>query len=98
MAAGLDGKRALVTGAAAGIGRATAERLKREGARVAAVDVTTVDWQLALTADVSDEPQVEASFHAATEALGGLDIVVANAAVQFAEQDRRADELELDVW
>jgi NAD(P)-dependent dehydrogenase (short-subunit alcohol dehydrogenase family) len=87
-----------VTGAAGGIGRATAERLEREGARVAAVDVTTPDWPLAITADVGDEPQVEATFIAAVDALGGLDVVVANAAVQFPDSDERADRLDLDVW
>lgn len=98
MGDGLRGKRALVTGAAGGIGRATAERLEREGARVAAVDVTTPDWPLAITADVGDEPQVEATFIAAVDALGGLDVVVANAAVQFPDRDARADRLDLDVW
>ena len=98
MGDGLRGKRALVTGAAGGIGRATAERLEREGARVAAVDVTTPDGPLAITADVGDEPQVEATFIAAVDALGGLDVVVANAAVQFPDHDARADRLDLDVW
>jgi NAD(P)-dependent dehydrogenase (short-subunit alcohol dehydrogenase family) len=98
MAAGLEGKRALVTGAASGIGLATAERLEREGARVAAVDLAMLDWPLAIAADVADEAQVEATFIAAMDALGGLDVVVANAAVQFSDRDARADRLDLDVW
>jgi NAD(P)-dependent dehydrogenase (short-subunit alcohol dehydrogenase family) len=64
----LQGKRALVTGAASGIGRATAARFTAEGARVACIDVDrdeldrlvrTLPAALALTADVTDEEQIE---------------------------------------
>ena len=58
------GKAALVTGAAGGIGRATAERLERGGA-----DVIRVDRE---QADVSDAKQVAKLF----EGLGGLDVLV----------------------
>jgi NAD(P)-dependent dehydrogenase (short-subunit alcohol dehydrogenase family) len=100
------GRRALVTGAARGIGRATAQRLSAEGARIAIVDIDGAheaarelpDGTLGLAADVADEGALEAAFATAVDSFGGVDVVVANAAVQFAERDDRADRLELEVW
>src|SRR5919201_5344563 len=86
----LQGRRALVTGAARGIGAATVERFRDEGAQVVGVDVDE--------ADVSDETAVEAAFRDAAAELGGLDVVVANAAVQLVGEDDRADRLDLAVW
>jgi NAD(P)-dependent dehydrogenase (short-subunit alcohol dehydrogenase family) len=95
----LQGTRALVTGAAGGIGRATAERFLAEGARVAAVDLgESPVATLALIADVSDESAVEVAIGRAVSAFGGLDVVVVNAAEQLVGEDGRADALELDVW
>jgi NAD(P)-dependent dehydrogenase (short-subunit alcohol dehydrogenase family) len=101
-------KRVLVTGAARGIGLATARRLLAEGARVALVDVDDAqlaaaaaglgERALALTADVADEAAIADATGAAVKAFGGLDGVVANAAVQFSDADARADRLDAEVW
>ena len=70
---------ALVTGAASGIGAATVRRLRDEGARVAALDVTEVpaagDDVLALRCDVRDETAVAAAVAAAAAWGGRLDLV-----------------------
>jgi 3-oxoacyl-[acyl-carrier protein] reductase len=90
--------RALVTGAAKGIGRATAERLIADGARVASVDLESGAPGLSIVADVSDEAAVEEAFARARAELGGLDAVVANAAIQLVGSDDRADRLDAEVW
>jgi len=99
-AARLQGRRALVTGGAAGIGRATVERLLAEGARVASVDLEehTAGEALTLRADVADEQALERAFELAADKLGGLDTIVVNAAMQLQGEDDRADRLERAVW
>jgi NAD(P)-dependent dehydrogenase (short-subunit alcohol dehydrogenase family) len=80
---------ALVTGAGAGIGRATASMLVQRGYRVVAADVSAsalawLDGQpdlLASVADVSDEESNRAMVAAALEAFGRLDSVVLNAGI-----------------
>ena len=87
---GLAGRRVLITGAARGIGAALAERLHERGARVAIVGLE--EERLAEVAarcggafsarcDVTDREQVERAVEDAVAALGGLDVVVANAGV-----------------
>jgi glucose 1-dehydrogenase len=89
----LEGRRALVTGGATGIGRATVERLASEGASVAVnyVDapgpaeelVGTLERGTAIEADVSSEEQVVAMFRRAAEELGGpVDLLVNNAGIE----------------
>jgi NAD(P)-dependent dehydrogenase (short-subunit alcohol dehydrogenase family)/alkylhydroperoxidase family enzyme len=86
----LSGRRVLITGAARGIGAATARRLHERGARVV---VAGIEPELlaqvasdcgggpALTCDVRDREEVESAVLAAVEHLGGLDVVIANAGV-----------------
>jgi NAD(P)-dependent dehydrogenase (short-subunit alcohol dehydrogenase family) len=96
---GLQGTRALVTGGASGIGRAVADRLTAEGARVATLDVQPgAPGELALQADVADEAAVRAAVDEVVSSFGGLDLVVPNAAVQLTGADDRADRLERETW
>ncbi len=94
MSGRLAGKSVLVTGAARGIGRATAELFAAEGARLTLNDIEeerlkALAYELAdagaeviaVVADVSDEAQVERLVDAATAAFGGLDVAIANAGV-----------------
>lgn len=106
----LRGVGVLVTGAAHGIGRAAAQRFASEGAAVAAVDVdgeklaeTAAEIAAAggciaaIDADLRREEDVEAAFRRAADAIGRLSVVVANAAIEPAD-DASADRLELEVW
>ncbi|MDE2789330.1 MAG: SDR family NAD(P)-dependent oxidoreductase [Paracoccaceae bacterium] len=78
-----EGKAALVTGAAGGIGRAIVARLRAEGARVAVADkdVCTFAAEKHLQGDLLDASYADGLALAAFDALGGLDIVTNNAGV-----------------
>jgi len=91
----LRGKRALVTGGASGIGRATCERLASEGVRVMVVDVDeegavavagSIDG-VARAADAGDPDAVDATFARCVEVLGGLDIAFLNAGIAIGVAD-----------
>lgn len=78
------GVRAVVTGGASGIGRATALLLAARGAQVAVLDLDPAAVEaplLGLRADVSDDASVRAAVAAAAEALGGIDVLVNNAGI-----------------
>jgi 2-deoxy-D-gluconate 3-dehydrogenase len=84
----VEGKRALVTGGSAGMGRAMAEALVEGGARVAIVgrsgrvfDVAEEIGAIPLQADLADRAQALALVDRAVEALGGLEVLVNNAGV-----------------
>jgi NAD(P)-dependent dehydrogenase (short-subunit alcohol dehydrogenase family) len=79
----LAGKVALVTGAGSGIGRATAEAFAAAGADVVGMDVS---GEADVVGDVRRRADVEAAIGLARERFGGLDVVVANAAVSIYEE------------
>ena len=105
----LEGKVAIVTGAALGIGRATATALAREGARVAVTDVRDDEGRDTVRSiegvvgaarywalDVSDEGQVRRVFGEVREHFGRLDVLVNNAGIAGAS--RPTDELTEEEW
>jgi 3-oxoacyl-[acyl-carrier protein] reductase len=94
MAGRLSGKKALITGAARGIGESIALAFAREGADVAILDLRMENAEktaakvaalgvkgFAVQADVSDEEQVNAAVAKAAELLGQIDILVNNAGI-----------------
>jgi 3-hydroxybutyrate dehydrogenase len=78
----LEGRAALVTGAASGIGLAIAQRLARDGAQVLGVDLRADGPVEMFEADLCDEQANAAAVAAARERFGRLDIVVAGAGIQ----------------
>src|SRR5579875_494826 len=107
----LVGKRAIITGAGSGMGRAAALRFAREGAKVGLIDINGIAIEevlakivasggeaLPLVADVSSEEQVRQAVDQTVERWGGLDIVVANAGIELVGEDARAHELAKEVW
>ena len=94
MARELEGKVAVVTGAASGIGRATAMAMAREGAAVVVADIDIPGGEETTRlihegggkgafepADVTDEAQVKAMVNAAVRRFGGLDCAFNNAGI-----------------
>jgi NAD(P)-dependent dehydrogenase (short-subunit alcohol dehydrogenase family) len=105
----LRGRRAIVTGAASGIGRAAALRFAREGARVLASDIDiaageTLEHEASaqglpvafVGCDVTDEASVEALVLDAEQRFGGLDTVFANAGIE--QPSALTEALEEAIW
>ena len=100
------GKTAVVTGAASGMGKATALKLASEGATVIAGDIDSEGGaELAATSngkiffqktDVCDVPQIKALMDFAAEKTGGIDIVFNNAGAVGARE--KIDEIDAEGW
>ena len=90
---GLEDKRVLITGAASGIGAATARRFVEEGARVIVMDRDEAGLQMIATelsgltgtlqADVSDPDSVAAAFRELDGLCAGLDVLINNAGISI---------------
>jgi NAD(P)-dependent dehydrogenase (short-subunit alcohol dehydrogenase family) len=101
----LDGKVAVVTGAAQGIGGAIADGLAREGARIVVADLRGAEQAAAqypdgvgLTIDVSSEQDVVRMVEETVERCGSLDVLVNNAGLYATLEMRPFTEIPLEEW
>ena len=98
MAGRLEGKVCVNTGAASGIGAASAEAFAAEGARVVGVDLAPgAPGELAIEADVTDEEQVRAAYERVADELGRIDVLFNNAGIN-PDDDASIIEDTLDSW
>ena len=101
----LEGKVAVVTGGASGIGRETARRFAEEGARVCVVDITDEPGEqiaseidgLYVHADVTSAEDVQRVYREAADHFGGLDVLFNNAGISPPDDDSIL-ETDLDAW
>ncbi len=101
----LDGKVAVVTGAAQGIGRALAEGLAAEGARIVVADLKSAEDAvqafpdgIGLTVDVSKEDDVQRMVGETVERCGSIDILVNNAGLYASLAMRPFEQIPLEEW
>lgn len=102
----LAGKRAVITGAGSGMGRATAQRFIAEGAQVLVADINyahavqtcseLTDRAVPLAVDVRDRASVARMVDAALDAFGGLDVLFSNAGV--AEAVKPLSDISISEW
>jgi NAD(P)-dependent dehydrogenase (short-subunit alcohol dehydrogenase family) len=98
MAARLDGKVCVITGAASGIGAEAARLFAAEGARVVGVDIDPgSEGELALQVDVTDEEQVRDLYARASQELGRIDVLFNNAGINPTD-DASVLETSLESW
>ena len=94
----LEGKVCVITGAASGIGRETAERFMAEGARVVGVDLAADSaGELALTCDVTDEEAVAGLYDRVESEFGRIDVLFNNAGIS-PDDDGSVTDTSLDAW
>jgi len=94
----LEGKVCVITGAAGGIGAATASVFEREGARVVGVDLLEHSvGELALQADVTSEESVAAAYLQIRDEFGRIDVLFNNAGISPPE-DASVLDTELEVY
>jgi NAD(P)-dependent dehydrogenase (short-subunit alcohol dehydrogenase family) len=105
MSGSLEGKVAVVTGAAQGIGNAIAKGLAAEGARIVVVDLNRAEEAaqefeggIGLTVDVADETQVERMAQEVVERCGSIDVLVNNAGLYASLQMRPFTEIPVVEW
>jgi NAD(P)-dependent dehydrogenase (short-subunit alcohol dehydrogenase family) len=101
----IDGKVAIVTGGAQGIGRAIAEELARNGARIVVADLRGAEEAAAsfpdgvgITADVADEASVQRLVDEVVERCGTIDVLVNNAGLYASLEMRPFDQIPLEEW
>ncbi len=101
----LEGKVAIVTGAVQGIGRAIADGLASEGARIVVADLQRAEEAagtypdgVGLTVDVASEEDVERMARETVERCGSIDILVNNAGLYASLEMRSFTEIPLDEW
>jgi len=101
----IDGKVAIVTGAAQGIGRAIADELARNGARIVVADLRGAEEAAAsfpdgvgVTANVADEASVQALVDEVVEHCGTVDILVNNAGLYASLEMRPFEQIPLEEW
>ena len=107
----LHGKRAIITGGGAGIGRGAAIKLAEEGASVGVLDIDLQAAEqvaqsivqaggnaIALRVDVAQEAQVADAVSQVESRFGGLDTVIANAGIMLFGRDTVATDLDLETW
>ena len=94
----LEGKVAVVTGAAGGIGAATVEAFQREGAKVVGVDlIEGAPGDLALAVDVTEEFAVQQMYAQVADELGRVDVLFNNAGIS-PDDDTSVLETSLEAW